>query len=333
MDIFRFINSKDIRNYLKEIDYKFSPLETAWLIYQCESATVEEKHGAWQEIIDTMPDCRIEWHSWSAPRESLNKFLKDYMRIENNLIKDYCRDDSGAVYLYSITIDDSNKYFNDPVICSTYDECISRIKQDLNVLTDEDGTINYITINKRHIDKPKDNSEMIINTDFKVLSIWQPIKNDNDDEIYNLSFDMLWFAFPTPFKKGDIVWNRYTRYRMDEGVFVLEETAVDMLNRRIQEGKKNGFCDSSDMIAYGYYQDDDGTIYSECMHNYMNLEYYPHSLNGKEKVLIALSNFQKAKIDISLFANAYHHILINEYAKECIPKEFTDEGLALAGIK
>lgn len=59
MDIFSFINSRDIREYLKIRNYPFTSLEAAWLIYQCRSATIEEKHATWQELIQTMPDCAV----------------------------------------------------------------------------------------------------------------------------------------------------------------------------------------------------------------------------------------------------------------------------------
>lgn len=44
MDILRFVNSKDIRKHLETIGYEFNSLETAWLIYQCRDATIDEKH-------------------------------------------------------------------------------------------------------------------------------------------------------------------------------------------------------------------------------------------------------------------------------------------------
>ena len=34
MDILSFVNSKDIRNYLHEIDYKCDSMQAAWLVYQ-----------------------------------------------------------------------------------------------------------------------------------------------------------------------------------------------------------------------------------------------------------------------------------------------------------
>ena len=75
LNVFEFINSKDIKEHLKKTDYKFNSLEAAWLIYQCKSATIEEKHTAWKELIRTMPDCRIEKRMNTIPQESLHGFL------------------------------------------------------------------------------------------------------------------------------------------------------------------------------------------------------------------------------------------------------------------
>ena len=47
--------------------------------------------------------------------------------------------------------------------------------------------------------------------------------------------------------------------------------------------------------------------------NYMDFEYLPpESLTGKQIILVALSNYLKGRIDISLMLNAYHLILLEE---------------------
>ena len=48
MDIYQFIDSRDIRNYQQDIKYKFTVPETAFLIYMSRSATLNEKLDAWQ---------------------------------------------------------------------------------------------------------------------------------------------------------------------------------------------------------------------------------------------------------------------------------------------
>ena len=57
MDFLKFINSNAVRNHLQELEYQPTAMEAAWLVYQCETLSQEEKYAAWQEIIDTMPDC------------------------------------------------------------------------------------------------------------------------------------------------------------------------------------------------------------------------------------------------------------------------------------
>ena len=59
MNIYRFINSKDIRAHLQSLRYDFTPPEAAFLVWQCATATLSEKHIAWRELIQTMPDCAI----------------------------------------------------------------------------------------------------------------------------------------------------------------------------------------------------------------------------------------------------------------------------------
>ena len=60
--------------------------------------------------------------------------------------------------------------------------------------------------------------------------------------------------------------------------------------------------------------------------------YYRGELSGKKRILKALSNYIKGEIDVGLFANAYHKILCEEYAKSQNPWNITPEGLAAAGI-
>ena len=93
--------------------------------------------------------------------------------------------------------------------------------------------------------------------------------------------------------------------------------------------------DNSDMWMNGYFQDSMGIIYdhSSC-NNYMDYEYYPiDNLTEKRRVLIALSNYLKGNIDLSLFVRAYHQILLEESAKDSTPWDKTENQLKLAGLR
>lgn len=88
------------------------------------------------------------------------------------------------------------------------------------------------------------------------------------------------------------------------------------------------------MIAWSYFhRPDSGDIYSECIHNYLTLEYYRRKLTDVRRVLQALRSYLRGEIDISLYSAAYRTILVEEQAKEIYPVGITDEGLFLAGLK
>ena len=256
MDFISFVNSKDIRDYLLEIDYKCDPMQAAWLVYQNHDKTYEEKHEAWQWIIDNMPDCEMPKRRFSIARPSLHAYLKELMEYRDKHKKRILK----------------GKY-------------------------------------------PKRAKKM----------------TEEEWDLYEHAFESRWFSFPTPFKKGDIVYD----YRDDphchdgvcRGTFVLDDisdTEADM--------NRAEFGDTSDMNAYGWYTDYDGTIYKEVMFNYMDLVRFTGELKRQERVQIALSNYLKGEISIELLLQSQRTLQMREYGDEWLPNWYTDEGLELAGI-
>lgn len=71
MDIFHFIESKDIANHVKSVGYRLSDIQKARLIWNCQTATQSERHAAWQELIHSSTDQTVvsglhatEWPSF-----------------------------------------------------------------------------------------------------------------------------------------------------------------------------------------------------------------------------------------------------------------------------
>ena len=54
-----YINSKDMRAYLKSIGWKPNSLEASWLIFHSKNYTLKEKISAWEDLISTMTDMEI----------------------------------------------------------------------------------------------------------------------------------------------------------------------------------------------------------------------------------------------------------------------------------
>ncbi len=243
MDFLSYVNSKDIRQYLHDINYQCNTIQAAWLVYQSTKRSMEEKHVAYRWIIDNMPDMPISNHWHKFKHDSLHEYLNRYM--------EFC-EKHREEYDYSIDGEDENTYYNEN--------------------------------------------------------------------------DYLCCCFPTPFQKGDIVCsclnNPHNHLNFCTGMFVLDE---------INNAEKD-YKEYKDMIAYGWFQDSDGSIYYESMFNYMNLERYTGEFYGQERILIAVSNFVQGKIDFELLLQSQRVMMLRNYGENWMPKLYTDEGMELAGL-
>ena len=318
MDFYQFVNSPDVREHLRKIRYEFSPAEAAWFVYQSRTATLKEKHEAWQTIIDTMPDSAIEI-GHGDKQSSLHIFLRSCMQKQNELADALFRSEQRIVYQARVRDAESRRWYDCDGVFPTCKACCSAAAAE--------EAIDRIRIRRL---SPYDAAIDIVaelRPDGELLSVEENRPSDAETD-YSYIFENMWFCFPTPFQPGDIVHDPEQRGYCG-GPFVLTGTTEDYC----REHPDYRGCDSSDMNAWGYFQNEDsGEIYYECMENYMDCEYYRGDLGGKRRVLTAMSNFLKGNIDVSLFARAYHQILLEEAAKDSRPRDITDEGLRLAGL-
>ena len=82
LDIYRFMNSKDVAGYLQETGYEFNAMEAAYLVEICDNATLDEKVEAWRWIIATMPDCAMAHCHDIEKCDSIHAFLLDYIDLQ-----------------------------------------------------------------------------------------------------------------------------------------------------------------------------------------------------------------------------------------------------------
>ena len=328
MDLYQYVNSKDIRAHLQNIGYQFNALEAAWLVYQHRGITMDERHAAWREIIETMPDMRVEYSDDSRePFESLHQLLRDYMEMEHRWYQDFITTEQNAVYEYEFCQCKFDFRVNSSLF-TEFDACFTAMGTALSEHKNEE--IAHIFINKRYIGETECDPLMIFDPYGAVKEVFgRNLQNEMEHRIHGF-FGDLWFAFPVPFLKGDIVYDpNGSEGEFCQGPFVLTETATDVYRRTGMQ------MDSElDMTAQGYFQKENGALYAECMHAYMDLERYPEEkLTGKKRILKVLGNHLKGEIDAVLFARAYHQILLEESARDSLPQDVTDEGMLLAGLK
>lgn len=330
LDTFEFVNSRDIKEHLKGIDYKFNSLETAWLIYQCNHLSIDEKHNAFKKLIETMPDCEVPKRMNTEPQNSLHTYLITYIATENEMLNKLIKD--GKNYIFEWFHYDakgggwcpSNECFH------TFEECFKDA-----IWFDSEYGLKRLGCEKFKIKKQKIGAIDAIDIyclgekvyDYELIGK----EFDKYEMLYEV-FDGLWFDFPTPFKKGDILCEYDIEGNETQGFCRGPFVVKDITPAHARENTYK-YCDSSDMNAWGYFIDEKGKIYFEVMYNYMNLEFYRGDLNGKKRVLKALSNFITGQIDVALFSNTYHYILCDEHLKENKPQGYTKDGLELAGIE
>lgn len=321
MDIFRFINSRDIREYLKSRDYPFTSTEAAWLIYQCHYAGIKEKHAAWQELIQTMPDCAVTERLNTTPQNSLHRFLREYIRTEDEILDWFFREEQDAIY---------NCEFWEYAMWCPGGGYFDSFQKCLKAYTDQRLGKMTFKITKEIVNSGQSTCVVFSadNEPLKFDTSWYP---EGGDEILYGVLGGLWFDFPTPFQKGDILCDLRTAETESSGLCAGPFVMLDISSQNASENTRR-YGDESDMNAWGYFLNQDGTVYHEVMSNYMDLEYYRGELSGKKRILKALSNYIKGEIDVGLFASAYHKILCEEYAKSQSPWNITPEGLAAAGL-
>lgn len=316
MDILSFVNSSDIRNHLKEINYEFSTLEAAWLIYQSTNHTVYEKLKSLQELMEIMPDCKIKERCNTVSQDSLFSYLKKYIQNYNELIVDFFKSNG----VFTIEIKHSNPdfdyfiegLFND--FDTVRNQCLFEYKKQSEI--DSFKIRKYSVFSQININNYSPNEVILRANDLSVMSADYGTDNIDKYAILDDVFFGLWFDFPIPFKIGDIVCN----IRKSNKPFVLYSISFKDTNSRVYNNlKANG--DETDMAYCGYYPMEDGSLFSDCDWNYMDLEYYHNELLNEEKMLLPISCFLKGNIDIGLCCNSFHSIIMQLLAEGSIPKD------------
>lgn len=339
MDIYRLINSADIAQHCKAINHTFNSLEAAFISFNSDTLTVEERHAAYTEIIETMPDLSICDNS----RESLNAqwslhwLLKKYIEIENQLQELFCEETEKTAYQYSclVSYDDSDEWLEEKVLYDSYPAAVKAIQSE-NSSRDPEDRVKRCCLTKKWLNADRFIRAMIT-PDGKILEYYsQDVLDREEQRLHNSLFRNMWIKIPTPFQKGDIVigtadgkaWSS----KYNQRPFVLEKICYWQTDDNKKEAVGH---DAADMTAYGYWIDEHGCLEYDCMHSYQNLEYYRGALKGNQRILTAVSSHMKGEIDYALLLNACETIRQEKYAEESrrMLSYYTKEGLALTGIK
>ena len=357
IDAASYLNSADIAAHWRKIGYseRCTPLQSAYIVRRCCAKTLAEKHAAWREIAETTPDCpvatgdrRERMGISDALADSLHEFLRAYMALENTLIERFYKKGDHAVYRFCVLYDGDGDWSRESLLFDTAEACFEAVNADEDLLP----AVRGIQIVKQWIGENRAIT-LWVRTDKTVLRVDADGMEEAEEDLLQ-AFEWMWFDFPTPFRKGDIVVSEYSPFGCNlyaDEPFVLtglcswgsRELALNGYpdkdglyadaDRSLRRHREGG--DESDMTAHGHFQTEDGGVYFECMHRYLDLEYYRKKPVGIRRILKAFSSFEKEEIGSDLLAIAYHVLMEEEKVKRDRERLscFTDEGLLLAGLK
>lgn len=321
MNIYRFIDSRDMREYLQRLNYRFTTPEAAFLVYWCKTAALEEKIAAWREIIDTMPNCAMAERLNLEAIPDFHQFLRDYIDLQKRDLRRF-KEPDGCVYVCELSR--QGELCGDMTFgpFSAFDRCLSA---GIREAAAEE------TVGLRIFKRPMDPGEDSPREDYCVLTpqgeVCQPDcrpLSDRDCEL-SIAFEGMWFDFPTPFHARDIVcshrkpdepfvltdlctWNAET-LRRELPVSEYSDKWLSNLDRILAKMCVRG--DTSDMTCRGYtVLGDPGEAmpFVFCDHlldNYLDLECYRGPLKGIHKLLKPISDFLKGDRSIEFLLNTY----------------------------
>ena len=312
MNIYKFVNSRDVREYHKEIGYKYSPSEAAWLVYMCEDSTVQERHEAWRWIIDNMPDEMVQVYTYEdlPVHISLHRVLEEFIEREKEGLQFFIADLESKIF----TFDRNDSVF------SNWNNCYNFIKQNEKEIGKWPVCVRYGYIDSYFSLK---NGYMLIDKGGKIRRIQK--ERLSERYIYEKTRTYLSIAeffmymtpsFPSPFKDGDIVYCWGEKFEKVPMVYTTYKETHD--------------SDSDQGMVYGYVIDDPLECYV-CEYYYENhfsnnypgikfilslehisgIEYYRGELKGKNKFLDPISKWLREEYenDLAQLLNDFYSMI------------------------
>ena len=342
MDFTKFIDSRDVAEHLRKIDYRFTAPEAAYLVYQSSRATLEEKFAAWEHIIESYPDCSMERRTNMVRIDSFHAFLhkhidwqkrqrRDFYAVGNHVYTIHIRFRTGTSDVIWHDSEDGNiqEYDYSNRCFSNITSCFQFLRQELDRYKEGGYEVLRAAVGKCPIDTMEEHlytSYLYLNADMEVLFIDTIHVSDEDLETAT-AFEGMAFAFPTPFQRGDILVQHDNVCR-GETKFVLDNLPTWGSEKCIEQGLARGHVtehadrrlqrmiekgDESYMVAYGYVFTEGGFYFDNfgCA-RYLKCEYLREPLAGKQRILKPLRLFVKGEIEEELLCRAYHFILTEE---------------------
>lgn len=337
--------------HLQKVGRTLDAAEMAYVVYQNETATLEQKLGAWREIVETEPDCELRKYSNTEFWASTHEFLRRLAEVQRKKLMLFSESDGCLFYPKSLrraggagAVTGSWPWTgSDLAAFSTVEGCVGYLRQECGS-SDCDDYDRY-EIGKLRVDHPGEPegwaNVLTLNAGFEVVSVEAGGLSEEERDIDFLLSD--WFlALPCPFHAGDIVidvtdpgaapfvFDRLKFWKSEELVAhgaSLGGWSTERLDASIAKQNERGSWDCSYMVAMGYELaaeslnpiQDHGCVYYDTFGacgSYLNLERFDGPLEGERRLLGIISEQLKGKLDIEAFLNFSQLINLDAHASK-----------------
>ena len=156
-DIYSYLNSKDVEEHCRSIGHKVNSLESCFIINDCYSISVQEKHRLFREIMETMPDSALSDRMTNdLGYSSFYAALKKTIEAEEHYLELLKHGGSNMVYTYKYRDEKMNDYYEENYIFSTYDTALRSMYKDIMCEMESEPDLEYFgEMTMRELDSGK----------------------------------------------------------------------------------------------------------------------------------------------------------------------------------
>jgi hypothetical protein len=292
MDIYNFINSRDVAAHCRKINKTWTSFEMAFIIGR-SNRNMSEKHMAWHELMANYPDMPIPVNkNYKGFDEKyadggVHKKLTEFMKYEEHMLKLFKTPESGAIYNYEIPEKAHLLYYGGNNAAAggfiSLEEAVGNMKSLYmrdeiieikieKIFADDKGSI------KGYTDYDGNLRDWLLYSDYFRRLYY-------DDYKYMINFNGAGYCFdiPLPFKRGDALIHRYYNpHGIDaDNMFILDSIECKQTCDVCTEKNSVG------LDIWGYNTDENGMLYKSRMNYYDynhhdHLEYYRGEFTGKQ---------------------------------------------------
>jgi hypothetical protein len=326
MDIYDYINSRDVAAYCREINKTWNTFEMAVIIGRSERPMLE-KHAAWRELIADYPDMPTQKNIHHDSYDSVHKKLAEVIEYEERALELFKTSEQGAVYAYRLWGDD--RHFNS--VYTDFGKAFSTMKEYY-----EREEVSQVVVEKIYLNA-KGSIEVVFDYDGnptksptvcceeQTHAEWFPDIDMTGWCDYRMFDDVFYIDIPAPFKRGDILIQTNSLLSKDK-IFVLEY--LDRDNEKMLAKCLSGeMCDGTDLVGWGLYVGDDGLLYADHAHDHDCFEYYTRELTGKQRLLKYVSLYYKNEIALPALLTLQCRLMLEKQLHNDLRLDFYGLGI------